>query len=272
MRSCVTISLVEEARGGPFVFWHDLPGAFRKAAELGFDAMEVFGSAADAIDVAALQQLSQQHGLPIAALGTGGGAVIHGWTLTDPDPAIRAKARDFIAGIISRAGEFGAKAIIGSMQGRWGGEVDRATARQWLGEALVDLGAQAKAVGAELIFEPLNRYESNMSNTLADAVELLQTAGAADVRVLADLFHMNIEEADLPAAIRAAGQAIGHVHFADSNRSAAGMGHTDFVPIVTALRDIGYQGYLSAEVFPKPDADAAAQQTITAFQQLVGDQ
>lgn len=267
MRSCVTISLVEQARGGPFVFWHDLPGAFETAAELGFDAVEVFAPSAEAIDVAELQALSEAHGLPIAALGTGGGAVIHGWTFTDKDPAIRRKARDFVAGIIARAGEFGACAIIGSMQGRWGGDLDRATAREWLGEALQDLGSQAHAAGAQLIFEPLNRYESNMSNTLADGVALLESAGASEVRLLADLFHMNIEEVDLPAAIRAAGSWIGHVHFADSNRSAAGMGHTDFPSIIEALRAIDYRGYLSAEVFPKPDPEAAARQTITAFRE-----
>ena len=267
MRSCVTISLVEQARGGPFVFWHDLAGSFAKAAELGFDAVEVFAPSAEALDVAELRALSEQHGLPIAALGTGGGAVIQGWTFTEQDPAVRRQARDFVVGIIERAGEFGAGAIIGSMQGRWGGELDRDTARAWLGEALQDLGSVAEAAGAQLIFEPLNRYESNMSNTLADGVELLQTAGATQVRLLADLFHMNIVEVDLPAAIRAAGSWIGHVHFADSNRSAAGMGHTDFGPIVAALREIDYAGYLSAEVFPKPDSAGAAAQTITAFRE-----
>ena len=64
-----------------------------------------------------------------------------------------------------------------------------------------------------------------------------------NVKLLADLFHMNIEEADLPAAIRAGKGAIGHVHFVDSNRQAAGLGHTDFAPIAAALVEIGYDGY-----------------------------
>ena len=62
---------------------------------------------------------------------------------------------------------------------------------------------------------------------------------------------------------------IGHVHFADSNRRAAGMGHTDFGPVVAALREIGYAGYLSAEVLPLPDPEAAAKQTIESFRWLV---
>lgn len=270
MRSCVTISLVEEARGGPFVFWHDLEAACATAAAMGFDAVEVFAPSADAIDAPAIRALCDEHRLALAAFGTGGGAVIHGWTLTDPDPEIRGRAREFIAGIIARAGEFEACAIIGSMQGRFGGEIDRDTARGWLGESLCELGARARECGARLIFEPLNRYESNMSNTLSDAVDLLESAGANDVSLLADLFHMNIEEADLVKAVRDAGSWIGHVHFADSNRHAAGGGHTEFAPIVEALREIGYAGYLSAEVFPRPDSEAAAQQTIDTFRDLVG--
>jgi sugar phosphate isomerase/epimerase len=76
---------------------------------------------------------------------------------------------------------------------------------------------------------------------------------------------MNIEEADLPAAIRAAGKHIGHVHLADSNRRPAGFGHTDFAPIARALRDIGYTGYVSAEAFPYPDSRGAAKATIDTF-------
>jgi sugar phosphate isomerase/epimerase len=88
------------------------------------------------------------------------------------------------------------------------------------------------------------------------------------VRLLADLFHMNIEEVDLAAAIRDAGEFIGHIHFVDSNRKAMGFGHTDVGTVMAALRDIGYHGYLSAEVFPLPSADEAAQQTIAAIRRF----
>jgi sugar phosphate isomerase/epimerase len=85
------------------------------------------------------------------------------------------------------------------------------------------------------------------------------------VKLLCDLFHMNIEEPDSAAALRACGSRVGHVHWADSNRLAIGLGHTDPRPIVAALRSIGYQGFLSAEVFPLPTADAAARQSIASF-------
>ncbi len=81
---------------------------------------------------------------------------------------------------------------------------------------------------------------------------------------------MNIEETDLADALRNAGPRVGHVHFADSNRRAAGFGHTDFIPVVAALVEIGYAGYLSAEILPLPDSDAAARQTMDTFKRIVG--
>jgi sugar phosphate isomerase/epimerase len=86
-----------------------------------------------------------------------------------------------------------------------------------------------------------------------------------NVKLLADLFHMNIEEVDLAESLRRAGQHVGHVHLADSNRQAAGRGHTSFGPIAAALRQIGFSGYCSAEVLPLPDPLGAATATIEAF-------
>ena len=81
-----------------------------------------------------------------------------------------------------------------------------------------------------------------------------------DVAVLLDAFHMNIEEVSLGAAIRATGAHLGHFHLVDSNRRAAGMGHVDFAEVAAALRDIHYEGWLSAEILPLPDDRAAAEQ------------
>ena len=79
---------------------------------------------------------------------------------------------------------------------------------------------------------------------------------------------MAIEEADIAATLRTCGAAVGHVHFADSNRRAIGFGHTDPAPIVKALKEIGYTGYLSAEILPLPDADAAARQTMESYRRV----
>ncbi len=266
MKSAVTVSLVPEARGGPFVFWDGLENAWTQAAAMGFDAVEIFPGSADDVDVPRVQALRARHGVGVAAVGTGAGWVRHKLRLTDADPAVRRRAIDFVAAIIDRAGALGAPAIIGSMQGRWEGAVSREQALAWLAEALEELGERAGRHGVSLLYEFLNRYETNLLNRAEETAAFVGGLRTRHVRVLCDLFHMNIEETDLAAALRAAGPRVGHVHFADSNRRAAGCGHTDFRPIVAALREIGYAGYLSAEVFAWPDAAAAAAQTMRAFQ------
>ena len=265
IRSAVTVSLVPEARGGPFVFWDDLPAACRKAAALGFDAVEIFPPSPDAVPTRETRQLLDAHGLALAAVGTGAGWVKHRLTLTHPDAGHRAQARQFVRSVIDAAGALGAPAIIGSMQGRWGDGVTKDAALGHLSEALVELGDASAPHGVPLIYEPLNRYETNLVNTVAEGVELLRSAGGPNVKLLADMFHMNIEEADLAAAVRAGGPRIGHVHFADSNRRPAGAGHTDFAAVAAALREIGYAGYVSAEALSWPDPDAAARTTIDSF-------
>jgi sugar phosphate isomerase/epimerase len=271
MKSAITISLVSAARGGPFVFWDDLAAGCRKAAELGFDAVEVFPPSPEAVDKQELRKLLDTHRLKLAAVGTGAGWVVRKLALTSPDASVRSQAVAFVRSIIDLAGGFGASAIIGSMQGRWGGDgwVDRETAFGYLSEALNALGDHAAQYNVPLIYEPLNRYETNMVNRVEDGVALLKSLKTGNVTLLADLFHMNIEEVDIAAALRAGAGHIGHVHFVDTNRRPAGYGHMDYQPIIQALRDINYTGYLSAEALPYPDSDQAAKQTIDKYRKLV---
>lgn len=265
MKSAVTISLVSQAQLGPFVFWDGLADGCQHAAKLGFDAIEVFPPSATSIKKSELKELLDQTGLRVAAIGTGGGWVVQKLSLTHPDSATRNQAKTFIREIIDLSSEFGAPAIIGSMQGRWDDQVSRQQAVIWLREALEELGLHAARANQVLFYEPLNRYETNLFNRVADAAEFLESVPARNIRLLADLFHMNIEESSIPDALRNAARHIGHVHFADSNRHAVGFGHTAMPPIIEALRQIGYEGYLSAEILPLPDSDAAARQTIESF-------
>ena len=269
MRSAITVSLVPQTKGGPFVFSNGLADAAGHAARLGFDALEIFPPAASAIDRAELRALLAKHQLRLAALGTGAGWLLHKFSLTSAEADVRRQAREFIRALIDTAGEFGAPAIIGSMQGRCEGAITREQALAWLGEALEDLGEHARSHGVPLLCEPLNRYETNLLNRVGETAAWFRTLRTTNVRVLADLFHMNIEDADMAAALRQAGPLLGHVHFADSNRRAIGFGHTAMAPLVAALHGIGYTGYLSAEVLALPDPLAAAQQTIAAFRTVL---
>jgi len=268
VKSSVTVSLVPEAKGGPFIFWAGLEDAAKQAAELGFDALEIFPPDFTAIPAETVKPILDKYGLAVAAVGTGGGWVRRKLTLTHADESIRKSARLFITAMMTAAGSLKAPVIIGSMQGRWGDDVSRDQAFEHLADALNELGANAEDFEVPLLYEPLNRYETNLFCTVADGVSFLKTLKTTNVKLLADLYHMNIEESNLADAIIAGGKHIGHIHFADSNRRPAGLGHTDFRPVAEAVKKISYDGYFSAEAFAYPDSRAAAEQTMTTFRTL----
>jgi sugar phosphate isomerase/epimerase len=131
-----------------------------------------------------------------------------------------------------------------------------------------DLAEYADSKNVQLVVEPINRYETNFINTVADALRFVEATGADNIGVLPDTFHMNIEEVSLERALRSAGRRMWHVQFTDSNRQAAGQGHIDFAPLAAALREVGYSGYMSAEILPEPDDVTAARRSLEFFHTL----
>ena len=156
------------------------------------------------------------------------------------------------------------------MQGNASAGIGKEIAIEWLTEGLNILGSFAEKNGVNLIFEPLNRYETNLINRLEDAAQLVKSLNTQNVTLLADLFHMNIEEKSIPDSISKYGSLIGHVHFADSNRQPVGNGHIQMKDIAKALMETGYKGYISAEAFPWPDPDKAAKATMASFNKYFG--
>lgn len=268
IKSAVTIALVPEIKIGPWIFWEKLEESMRKAADLGFDAIELFTSSGNAIETETLKVLLNQYKLELAAVGTGAGKVVHGLTLTDPDSIVRANAIAFIKEMMEFGAGFNAPAIIGSMQGNAIQGYSHSQSIDRLAEGLHVLDQHAISLGVKLIYEPLNRYETNLMNNLDDAAAFIESKKFENIVLLADLFHMNIEEADSAASIQKNSAHIGHVHFADSNRRPIGFGHTQMEPIANALTASGYDGYVSAEAFPWPEPDLAAAQTIRSFNQF----
>lgn len=274
MKSAITICLVPEASRGPFVFHDGLAAGCRSAAEAGFDAIEIFPPDAAGFPRNDITNLLQSEGLSVAAVGTGAGWVRQRLSLVDNDASVRKRAIEFITSIINCAAEFNAPAIIGSMQGQVAAGTSHEEAHGWLAEALSALADHAMRHGQTLLYEPLNRYETNLFNTQTAAAKFLRQHGlvGSGVKLLCDLFHMNIEETSLSETIRGVGGLpdglIGHVHWADSNRQAMGLGHTDSQAVYEALEAVGYNGFLAAEVFPLPTAEEAARQTIRSLQAL----
>lgn len=267
MKTCITLSLLPSSPRMPFVLGPDLATGVAQAADLGYDAFELFPPTIDAIDTKAINQLCDQHQIKLSTIGTGGGWVSQKLTLTNPEPGAREQGLEFARSMIQVAGDLGATAIVGSMQGRADAN-DRDETLKRLGDALAELGEFAKKWDQPVFYEPLNRYETDLANTLEDAAQVLKDAGADNSFLLADLFHMNIEETCPATSLRNVASQIGHVHFIDSNRWPAGNGHTDFEAIVSTLKEIGYDKYLAVEAFPLPDQATAAKSAMDAFKKF----
>ena len=110
-----------------------------------------------------------------------------------------------------------------------------------------EIAPHAEQCGCSLIVEPLNRYEQWWPCTVQHGVDICEAVGSPGITTMADLFHMNIEDAHLGDSIRAGGKHIANVHLADSNRVLPGYGHTDFAPALEALGEIGYDKYCGFE-------------------------
>ncbi len=150
-------------------------------------------------------------------------------------------------------------------------EVPRAPEEDWrvLLDALGELGEHADKEGTLVLLEPLNRYEDHMLNTLDQATGLAETAGWDSIKVMGDIFHMNIEEDDIGESIRRASGHLAHVHLADSNRAHPGAGHTDFASAFEALQDIEFDGYLAMECGIRGDARTVLPRVIRFLRPLM---
>jgi sugar phosphate isomerase/epimerase len=265
IKSCVTVCLLPSLRGGPWIYWDGLEASVAKAKEAGFDAVELFTGPVRDVDANQVARVLEINQIELAAVGTGAGKMLYNLYLTSPDANVRREAVEFIKQVIAFAGRFDATAIIGSMQGMRHKEITVEQTHSWLIEGLTELADYADKLNSCILFEPLNRYETNLINTIAQSAAVLDKIGSTSIKLLADLFHMNIEEESIPQTLRNFGNQIGHVHFADSNRRPVGMGHLFLNEIAVALKEINYNGYLSAEALSYPDAKTAAEQTMKAF-------
>jgi sugar phosphate isomerase/epimerase len=129
-------------------------------------------------------------------------------------------------------------------------------------DCLGRLGDHAKSCGATVLLEPLNRYEDFMCNTLAQGVSYCKALKHTNVMLMADLFHMGIEEANSSRALEDAIVHLKHIHVADSNRYEPGQGHTDFKTIFATLKRLGYSGYLAFECMLKSPAETALPRSV----------
>lgn len=266
MKLSLVISVEETAfdavaiRGG----WE--AGVARLAA-LGFDGAELAIRDTAVVDAGRLEAVLCDANLVVPAIGTGQAFLRDGLSLSSPDASVRRAAATRLLGHVRLAARLGSLVIIGLIRGRADG--GHASAASRFLEGIRPVLDAAASTGVRLAIEPINRYETDFLVTVEETLEVIGASGAPHLGVLADTFHMNIEEVTIEGALVAAGPRLWHVHVADSNRWAPGFGHLDFPAIADALRQCGYEGFLSAEILPKPDPEEAARQTMRTMRSLV---
>lgn len=215
-----------------------------RALELGFDGIELQGF--PMIDLA---QEALRDGVPVTALCSGH----RGW-LIDPDPALVRACIEDVKRLLELGAALKAPLIIVPIYGRTQhlpshcgtGRTPAEDEALWL-EGLREVTDHAEAVGGRLLVEAINRYQNGISVKLADAVRFARAMESPQVRAMADVFHMNIEEVRIGEALVAAGEMLAYVHLSDSGRREPGTGHLDFEEVFRALRAMDYSGWTSLE-------------------------
>ncbi len=250
------------ARFEAVAFKGDFATNLAKIAAWGFDGVELAIRDPALVNPDDLEAAVQAHGLRVPAIGTGQAWGEEGLSLTSDDPAVRSAALKRLKSHIPLAKRFDAIIILGLIRGVTLKGQTRQQSMDCLVEGLQECAQAAAQQGVRLALEPLNRYETDLIHTIEEGLELLERVGANNLGLLLDTFHMNIEEPNIEESIRQCGERIFHFHVADSNRWHPGAGHLDFSSILSALYTTGYQGFVSGEFMPKPDADTAAQKSI----------
>jgi sugar phosphate isomerase/epimerase len=268
----ITIAVAIATADAPpdaFVVWRGIEQAVAKAAEFGYDGVELALRSADQVDASALKQLLTEHGLGCPCVSTGQVFATSSLYFTTRDEAKRARVIEVFHELIDLASDFDAMVNIGRARGFVEEGETQASAAKRFAEVAREVAAYAAPKGVTLILEPVNRYEINFINSVEEGAALLSEVGAANMALMPDLFHMNIEDVSLSGTLERYASKIAYVHFADSNRLAPGQGHTDFRAVLAALKRMEYDGWISVEILPEPDADTAARQAVAYLKPLI---
>jgi len=267
MKFSVVLS-IQPARFEAVAFKGNLEANLAKIAGWGYDGVELAIRDPQAVNAGEVVDRVTAHGLAVPAIGTGQAWGEERLSYSDPDPAVRRAAIERTKAHIPVAHRLDALIIIGLLRGQVQPGVSQAQALDWTAAALAECCAAAALSGVRLALEPINRYETTLINTVAEGLALIERVGADNLGLLFDTFHANIEEPSIAESLLATGGRLFHVHVADSNRWYPGAGHLDFAQIFDVVARIGYEGFVSGEFLPCPEADTAARRAIEHLRSL----
>jgi len=248
-----------------------LEDVFRKASELGYSGVEIapFTLGGRPTEIPA----AERHAIRASAARAGVEIIGLHWLLakteglhlTSPDRDTRARTVKYLQDLVRLSADLGGSVLVlGSPQQRSvSPPVTHDEAREYAREALSQVGKAAEELGQTVCLEPLGPEETNFVNTADEAWELASSTGSPAVKIILDVKAMSTEARPVPDIIAAHASHAGHVHANDPNRRGPGFGDVDFRPIFKALRDAGYDRYVSVEVFDfRPDPVTIARQSI----------
>jgi sugar phosphate isomerase/epimerase len=234
-------------------------------ARLGFEGVELGLRDITSVDARTIRETVKRYGLQIPAmLGTGRGLKEQGLFLCERDKDIRHRAIESLKEIIHFSGEVGTNCIAGLSLGNY----EKSTYEDDFAhviESLHECGIFAAEQGTVILIEPLDRFFPAMIRNVEDGMRLIDAVGMDSIKLCLDTFHMNIEEQSVTECIRRAKGYIGHVHIADDDRRAPGQGSMNLKEILKALEEIGYQGFVSAELSSDVDQIKGAVLTMEFF-------
>jgi D-psicose/D-tagatose/L-ribulose 3-epimerase len=230
---------------------------FAKIKQWGFDGVELFLSPDEPTNIAQVKKM-----LDATDLGRTTCSILpREANLVSPNAEVRAQGVEFLKKCVDRTAELGAQLLCGPLYAGLGVITGgRRTPKEWgwAVEGLAKVARHAQDLRLTLCIEPLNRFETYFLNTQEDAAKLVKDIGAPNVRVHFDTFHANIEEQNPAASLRSIAKVLGHVHISENDRGIPGTGHNDWRGILSVLKQIGYDGWLTIESFAQPEPDLAA--------------
>jgi len=276
MKYGIVIS-VSKTGFGPIVFKENLEENIIKAKEIGFNGIELAIKNTEELDINKLFNLVERNDLKVATIGTGQIYVDDGLSFSNPDYEIRKETVNRVKKIIDIAKNFNTSVIIGCIRGKIKNDLEfpeeYEIAKKRNLECLIDCMEYSQEYNTEFLLEPLNRYETNILNSVKDAVSFIEKyckeLDADRIGVLADTFHMNIEDRSIHESFNENIKSIKHIHFADSNRWPPGYGHINFSSIMNVLENKDYNNYISFEMLPYPNPDIAAKKGLSYIKNLI---
>ena len=241
-----------------FVVFRGFEESIRKAAKLGYDGVELALKNANEINKYKLSEWLNETNLEVSAISTGQIYADSKLMFTHRDRVKRKEVINIFKEIIDLASEFGQKVNIGRVRGSIEkGDGGKASVKRFV-ETIRILCDYANDKLVTLLLEPVNRYELNFINSVKEGAEMLEKVNRPNLKLMPDLFHMNIEDTEIGDELARFIDQIGYIHLADSNRHAPGQGHIDFKSIIDKLTSARYTGWFSVEILPIPDPETAA--------------